>query len=475
MKRPNVSGQFYPSNPKQLSSLIDTFFSQADVKPLNQHIDVVIVPHAGYVYSGPVAAYGFKAVSKNQYKTIVILAASHYFPFDGISIWQKGGFETPLGLVSVDEEFTKKLVGKNPKFYDEPSVFEQEHSLEVEIPFLQKTFKDFKIVPVLFGQPDLKTIASFASALKDAVGDRDDVLVIASSDMSHYHDDATARAMDKKTIDTILAYDIESFWKGCDARTIEMCGFMPVTAALLYAREKGLDRIEDLHYANSSDVTGDKNRVVGYTSVIIYNSGKQTKKKVAANESEEGVKPLAQAQKDRLLTIARQTMEEYVRRGKVLDVKEADPRLSEEEGAFVTIQKNGQLRGCIGNIIGRGPLYLTVRDMAIACSTEDPRFSPVKDKELKDLHVEISVLSKPRLINNVDEIVLGKHGVIVSKGAFNQGVFLPQVATETGWSKEEFLSELCSQKAGLPSDCWKDPATKMYIFTAQVFSEKEEK
>ncbi|MBF0478458.1 MAG: AmmeMemoRadiSam system protein A [Candidatus Omnitrophica bacterium] len=177
-------------------------------------------------------------------------------------------------------------------------------------------------------------------------------------------------------------------------------------------------------------------------------------------------------QQKRLLVIARSTMETYIQTGKVLNFDEKDLRLQDEEGAFVTIHKNGQLRGCIGNIIGQGPLLKTVRDMAIASATQDPRFEPVTPAELKDLELEISVLSKPRPIKSVDEIKMGEHGVIVKKNGIRLGIFLPQVATETGWSKEKFLSELCSQKAGLPADAWKDPATTLEIFTAQVFSEK---
>ena len=156
-----------------------------------------------------------------------------------------------------------------------------------------------------------------------------------------------------------------------------------------------------------------------------------------------------------------------------MDVKEADARLSWEEGAFVTLHKNGNLRGCIGNIIGRKPLYQTVRDMAISSATQDPRFPPVTSDELDDIDVEVSVLSKPKVIASVDEIELGVHGVIVSQGPFHSGVFLPQVAEETQWTKEEFLSHLCSQKANLPADCWKDQKTKIEIFTADVFSETD--
>lgn len=200
---------------------------------------------------------------------------------------------------------------------------------------------------------------------------------------------------------------------------------------------------------------------------------------------------LNEEQKKKLLNIARQTIEAYIKERRVPQFSEDDPELSKSYGAFVTLRKctlnrarsgsgprsksrddEESLRGCIGHIISKEPLYKVVRDMTIASSTQDPRFPPVTANELKDIKIEISVLSVPKLIKDIKEFELGKHGVIVQKG-YNQGVFLPQVATETGWGKEEFLSNLCSHKAGLSSDAWKDKDTKIYIFEAEVFEEEQ--
>ena len=178
---------------------------------------------------------------------------------------------------------------------------------------------------------------------------------------------------------------------------------------------------------------------------------------------------LTEKQKKRLLEIARQTIEAYVRTGERLDFEENDPALLETKGAFVTLHLHKDLRGCIGNIVGQGPLYLTVRDMAIASATEDPRFSPVKESELDDIDIEISVLSIPAKTTDPETIQMGKHGVIVRQG-LRGGVYLPQVAVEMGWSREEFLSSLCEEKAGLPSDAWKKGA-ELQIFTAEVINE----
>lgn len=179
-----------------------------------------------------------------------------------------------------------------------------------------------------------------------------------------------------------------------------------------------------------------------------------------------------QEQKKRLLELVRGSLETYLKTGKKPDIKETDPVFLKEMGAFVTLNEKGQLRGCIGNMVGRQPLYLTIRDMAIEAATRDPRFPSVEPGELKDIGIEISVLSALEKISSVDKIQIGKHGVLVKKG-FNSGVFLPQVATETGWSKEEFLSNLCSHKAGLSPLAWKDKNTEIYIFSAEVFSEND--
>jgi len=466
IKQPNVSGQFYEADPKRLSANIDAFFSQSTVVPSEKRVDILIAPHAGYMYSGGVAAYSFKSVSQQQYNTIVILAPSHYVSFDGISIWKEGGFQTPLGIVDVDDKFTAKIINANDKFYFTPEAFDREHSLEVEIPFLQKTFSGFKIVPVIMGQASFELLSNFAVTLNETIGDRKDVLVVVSTDLSHYHDDASARKMDHRTIEAVKELKAEQVFKECQLRTMEMCGCVPVTAALLYAKLKGLDGGEILRYANSGDVSGDTDRVVGYTSIVFYGKNGKTGK-----DTDSSLFTLEQ--KKQLIDIARNTINEYVRTGKKIDVQVSDERLLWEEGAFVTIHKNGNLRGCIGNIIGRKPLYQTVRDMAIASSTQDPRFPPVTVDELDDIDVEVSVLSKPKVITNIDEIQLGVHGVIVSQGPSHSGVFLPQVADDTQWTKEEFLSHLCSQKANLPADAWKDPKTKIEIFTAEVFSESD--
>ncbi len=485
IKEPNVSGQFYTSNPARLSAELDGYLKAAKVQPSDKKIGIIISPHAGYQYSGPVAAYGFKAASKNKYSTIVILAPSHHFGFQGGGVWKDGGYKTPLGVAPVDEAFCQALIAQNAEYVDDRAVFAEEHSLEMEVPYIQKIFPDAKIVPVILGQNDPKLCKAMAEALNNVIGDREDVLVVVSTDMSHFHRQEQANALDAATLQAIKKGDPEAFWAQCRVRKLEMCGFVPVTTAMYLAQLRGLTGPDILAHATSGDVTGDMSRVVGYTSIIYYEPDQKAgdppaaaaEKKPGPREDPqvEGVAPLSLEEKRELIHIARSTIEEWVRNGKEKEFNVKDPRLREEEGAFVTIHKRGQLRGCIGNIIGRGPLYKTVRNMAVAAASQDPRFSPVSADELKDIDVEISVLSKPRVETDPSKIIMGVHGVIVSRGFMNKGVFLPQVADETGWSREEFLSSLCSHKAGLPPDAWKRPGTKLEVFTANVFSEEDVK
>lgn len=468
IKEPNVAGQFYSADPAELSRNIESYFQLSVVVPSKKNIPLLIVPHAGHVFSGAVAANSFKAASLGKYKTIVVIAPSHFVGFEGVSIWDTGGFKTPLGTIDVDQEFSQKLIASNQRFLFEPKAFAREHALEVELPFLQKTFKDFKLVPIVMGTPNLEDCRNLASSLNQIIGDREDVLIVISTDMSHYHPDAIARSMDEQTLAAIKGLKVEFLWNQIILGKMELCGFQPVTTALFYARERGLSEVNVLKYANSGDVTGEKGSVVGYSS-IIFNKGQGS----SDQNPQAKTSTFTLEQKKRLLQIARESITAIVTTGKVAEAKETNPRLSMVEGAFVTIHKNHQLRGCIGRIIGNQPLYLTVRDMAAAAATQDARFQPVSQEELSAIELEISVLSKPRRITDVNEIEMGVHGVIVSRDILHSGIFLPQVATETGWSREEFLSQLCSQKAGLPPDCWKDPGTFIEIYTAEVFSEKE--
>jgi AmmeMemoRadiSam system protein B/AmmeMemoRadiSam system protein A len=442
--------------------MIEGFLAQAKPPAMEGEIFALISPHAGYGYSGQVAAFGYKLIEGKPYKTVIILAPSHQYAFSGVSVYAEGTFRTPLGEVMVDRDFTQKLLKKIHDVSFIPEAFAKEHALEVQIPFLQKVLPYFKIVPIIMGDSSFETCQRLAILLKNAVGGRKDVLVVASTDLYHGYDFEQAFAFDKQTVSFVEKMDAEGLFKGLENGQLQMCGGYGVVTTLILSKLLGHEKTKVLCYTNSAEVTGKKEKgvwTVGYVSCAIDNDG--------------GSKTmLDKTQRKKLLEIARKAIEVYLRTGKKMEVTETDPVFNKEMGAFVTLHKSGELRGCIGNIIGRGPLYLTIRDMAIEAATGDPRFPQVNADELKNIEIEISVLTPLEKIDDVSKIEMGVHGVLVRKG-YNSGVFLPQVATETGWSREEFMDNLCAHKAGLAADAWKDKTTDIYIFSAEVFSEKE--
>jgi len=463
IKKPNVAGAFYSNDPDILSRQVGGFIDEAAPEQIEGEIFALISPHAGYDFSGKVAANGFKLIKGKPYKTVIVIGPSHYYGFKGVSVYPAGKFLTPLGSLEIDKTFTDNLLNKDKDIFFDPRAFQKEHSVEVQLPFLQKSLSGFKIVPIIMGDCSFDTCKQLADLLKSAIGARKDVLAVASTDMYHGYDYDEAQIIDGLTISYLKSMDAQGLYDGLKEGKLQLCGGLPVVSTLILAKSLGHDKLKVLQYTNSAKVTGQKikgNWTVGYSSSVIDQP--KGEKKMLLNKE----------QRKKLLEIARRSIETYLKTGEMLKVTETDPVLKKEMGAFVTLHEHGELRGCIGNMIGRQPLYLTVRDMAVEAATGDPRFEPMKLPELKNVEIEISALSPMERVDSADKIEMGVHGVMVRRG-FNSGVFLPQVATETGWSKEEFLSYLCSQKAGLAADAWKDKDTELYIFTAEVFSEKE--
>ncbi|MFC1703973.1 AmmeMemoRadiSam system protein B [Candidatus Omnitrophota bacterium] len=460
VKLPNVSGTFYSSNKKKLSDQIDTFLKKAAVAELNEKPIALISPHAGYVYSGQVAANGYKVVQARGYKTVVVLAPSHFVDFKGLSVWPKGAFRTPLGDIEIDVLFAARLIAASEDITFFADAFEKEHSLEVQIPFVQKTLGGAKLVPIVISpSATLAECRNFASILNDAVGNRDDVLVIASTDLSHFHHYNEAKEIDSQTIACIANFQVNDLWVESLSGKAELCGSRPVATTLLYSQLRNADAVRVLNYANSGDVTADMSRVVGYLSAVIYKGDQKGDEEMFSLQ-----------QKKQLLKIARDSLETYIREKKRIKPQTQDKALMQESGAFVTLEKKGQLRGCIGRVVGDTPLYQVVADYAVEAGVNDPRFPAVKEAELKDIKLEISVMTPLEKIDDVSVIEVGKHGIVMRQG-FNSGLLLPQVATEYGWNRETFLQHTC-QKAGLPMDCWKDKSTQIFIFSAEVFSEE---
>ena len=465
VKQPEFSGQFYPAPKEELSKMIDNFLENVAPHQAVGDNFMLISPHAGYGFSGQTAAFGYKLIQNRSYKTVIIIGTSHHKVFNGAAVYGKGSFVTSLGKINVDEEFIKSILGKDPEVFQDAAVFNSEHSVEVQLPFLQKVLPNFSgtvgggIVPVVIGDCSLESCEKIALLFKEAIGQRQDILVVVSSDLYHGYDFKEADIVDAFTLDLIKKMDYPGLYHALRDGKAQACGGFAIVVGLNIAKELGCQRLEVLNHTNSARVTGKLAKgdwTVGYASIAIGNS--------------KGEGMLNNQQRKKLLEIARSAIDTYLQSGKKLSVSETDPLLNQEMGAFVTLNKHGKLRGCIGNLTASGPLYLTVQDMAIEAAVDDPRFPALTLAELKDLDIEISVLSPLKRVDSAESIELGEHGVLVRKG-YQSGVFLPQVATETGWNKEEFLNNLCAHKAGLAQDAWQDKNTELYIFDAEVFSE----
>jgi AmmeMemoRadiSam system protein B/AmmeMemoRadiSam system protein A len=470
IKEADLAGSWYPASGAQLEKELKSYLDAATPPKTDGDILALVVPHAGYAYSGPVAAYGYKAVRDKGIKTVIILGFSHRKYFDGVSVYGGNAWKTPLGEIAVDTAMANKIISSNPRFKFQSELFDGENSIEMQIPFIQTALNgDVKIVPIAFGDQDFSDAQALATALAGLVKGRRDCLIVASTDLSHYYPYQEASSIDGYTIGALGRSKAKEFYDEARMGTCELCGLMPVTTSLLVAQTLGYDKIKTLKYANSGDITGDKSKVVGYVSAAIYRKSHQPSA-LSLQQKKEDAAMLNSDQRKKLLQIARESITNFVKDGKRSTFTEADPALNQPIGAFVTLHEAGELRGCIGNMVGSGPLYQTVAAMAIEAATGDPRFKRLTPAEIDKIGIEISVLSPLQKVKSADEIKIPGHGVIVKSG-FNSGVYLPQVAAETGWTREEFLTSLCAHKAGLRPDAWKDPATELYIFTAEVFGE----
>ena len=474
-KNADLAGRWYSSDRVKLMAEIVSYLKEVKAPLVDGKIVALISPHAGLSCSGPVAAYGFKEISQRGIKTVIVLGFSHRSFYDGAAVLTDDEFVTPLGSVKIDKDMAERLIAEDPAIRSFPSGFNGENSVEMQIPFLQMVLKDFKIVPVAMGSQDYKNCEILGNALYNVLKENENALIVASTDMCHYLPYDNANELDFNTIDVIKKFDpVLLYDKNLAENQRLMCGTGVVCATMIASKKLGADTVEILKYANSGDTLGDKKSVVGYLSAAFVKRGKERGMPDAGGGTKEGEKDmLDKEQRKRLLKLVKDSISYYLKNRKPMPVKEDDPVLKAEMGAFVTLHERGQLRGCIGNIIGRGPLYLTVRDMAVEAATRDPRFRPVTLGEMEDIDIEISVLSPMEKIEDPGKIIMGKHGVLVRSG-FTSGVYLPQVATETGWKRDEFMNSLCGQKAGMRPDAWKKGECDIYIFTAEIFGKKSE-
>ncbi len=464
------AGMFYPADPKALSQMIDTYLENVRDAGVSGEVIGLICPHAGYEYSGQIAANAYKQVAGKDYRTVVVIAPSHTEYFPEISIYDGHAFETPLGPVYVDKDLARQLVVQHKAVVFSArghwiaGSMRQEHSLEIQLPFLQKVLKNFKIVPIVMGDQEYSSSQILGETLAAVLPDKK-ALIVASSDLSHFHPYDQAVKLDKTVISHIERFDLTGLSEDIERGTCEACGGAPMVAAMIAAEMLGADRAKVLLYANSGDVTGDRSSVVGYMAAMLYQEAAEKRQEQA------GIRlGLSEGDKQQLLTLARTTIECELRGEEPPELTSESQVLNQERGAFVTLTKWGTLRGCIGYVEAHKPLCQTIEEAAISAALHDPRFPPVSREELKEIKVEISVLTPPRKVEEIEEIKLGRDGIIIKKG-YNQGLLLPQVATECDWDLSTFLEHTC-HKAGLPEDAWQDKETEIWIFSAEIFGEE---
>lgn len=479
LREPAVAGMFYPDEKGKLESMVRGLLEKAEPKLKTVPI-ALISPHAGYEYSGRAAAHGYKLLEASSIRRVIILGFSHRKYIRGLARTAYTAYQTPLGVVRADQPLLRKL---EPALGPADELGERfEHSIEVQLPFLQIVLKHFTFVPILVGDFTEAEARRFTSAMQSVLDEQ--TLLVASSDFTHYGPNygyipfrenvkESLRKLDFRAVKFILKLDYTGFERFLEETGDTICGRNPVRI-LLRTLPEGC-KATVLKYYCSGDVLAEKGVPDAWRNSVSYFSiafTREKKEKGGEKMSEELSK---EAQKE-LLRIARATVEAVIRKEAVPDFKVRNPELLEKRGVFVTIEnpkKRVQLRGCIGWFFADRPVWEQVRRMAVAAATEDPRFyhDPITVNELKDIRIEISVLSPLKKIDDPLKIEMGKHGIYIKRGN-RAGTYLPQVAKHFR-TKEEFLSSCSAEKAGLSPDAWRDKDTEVFVYTAQVFSEED--
>ncbi|MCK4282779.1 MAG: AmmeMemoRadiSam system protein B [Candidatus Brocadiae bacterium] len=506
-----VAGTFYPGRARSLRATVEDFLAEASPKVPNgwreAGLRALIVPHAGYVYSGRTAAVSYKLLEGiKKPSRVILLGPPHRAHIPGAcSVADFSHYATPLGRVEVDAEARKKLVRSEP-FRAMRRPHEHEHCLEVQLPFLQVIWPEPpKIVPILVGQiggHDYRAAAAGIARILD-----EDTLIVVSTDFTHYgarfgfapfrgtpSDQLRAkiRELDMGAVRHIEALDPAGFRQYQAQTGATICGRAAVSVMLELFSQAGQARAEFLQWTNSGEVTGSYSDCVSYVALAVWapsDALPQIKKALPAQVArgprqgaplqgaeEPGVaRALTDEHKRMLLKLARQSIEtrlagrEAAAGAPAVGADEMPEALRGKHGAFVTLKKNGELRGCIGHIVSNQPLYLCVREVARLAALSDPRFPPLEESELGEITIAISVMSPPKKVESVQEIEVGRDGLIISKGG-RRGLLLPQVAAEYGWGREEFLKQTC-RKAGLAQNAYKSDDAEVYKFQAIIFGE----
>ncbi|OGF63858.1 MAG: hypothetical protein A2Y62_18910 [Candidatus Fischerbacteria bacterium RBG_13_37_8] len=480
IRQPLLAGSWYEGSQEALNKQLDTFFTRAadnvketfDEPPL-----ALIVPHAGYIYSGLGAASGYRLLIKHKFERIIILAFSHSSNHSSIAVSDFDAYKTPLGDVPVDTALAKELLKQKEIFETIPSIDQREHSMEIQLPFIKKTAPEAKVLGLYVGTLSDKQFSKAADFLKQYATPK--TLFVVSSDFTHYgenygyvpfpYNDNTKQylaTLDRGAINEILEYNYKGFLQYLKETGATICGRNPITLLSYILQTLNNKNIKGIqaNYYTSGDITGDFSNSVSYATLAFYISSKGNKPNFPQ---------LTEENKKFLLKLARDSIAYYFTHKSLMSIDDKktplSPALKIVRGAFVTLKINKQLRGCIGHIEPVQELYKDVIENAVNAAFSDPRFQPLTEAELPKVDIDISALTPFTKINNLDEILVGKHGIIIKKG-FHQAVFLPQVPVEQGWNKTQYLENLC-YKAGLKKDDYLD--ANLYIFSADVFAEPE--
>jgi len=434
IRKPEVAGRFYPASPSQLEAMIR---GMVDEKAEKEEVIGLISPHAGYIYSGPVAG---ATISKIRFKdTFILIGPNHTGKGKTLSIMTEGAWDTPLGQVEIDSELGKQILTTSSYLEEDYTAHQYEHSIEVQIPFLQSFKKDIRIVPIILSHSSAATYKEIGKEIAKAIKDLNKkAIILASSDMTHYEPQESAQEKDSKAIEAILDLDENELLKRVDELNISMCGYAPVVALISAAKELGARQAELVKYQTSGDTTGDYSRVVGYAGIII-----------------KGMSPLAK--------LAENAIETFIKEDKTPQPPpQLTPEMKQKAGVFVSIHKLGQLRGCIGTF---EPQQENVAQEtiinAVSAATRDPRFPSVAPSELKDLDYKVDVLTKPKEVASKEQLDPKKYGVIVECG-FRKGLLLPDLE---GVDSVDHQISICCQKAGISPD---EPI-KLYRFEVKRY------
>ncbi len=473
-----AAGHYFPQKAKDLNALLKKAFQAAPSPKLDGNPIGLMVPHGAMKYTGVITAMAMRTLTRTDVDTIYILGTSHFANVRGAITWQGQAWRTPLGLYAIDQQAVRELLRDCPYIHLWPSAWKQEYSVDVPIPFLQTVAPKAKMVPLIFGTTNWEETWAIARAIAaNAKGKK--ALVLISVDLAHYPSAEDSMVIDRQVLSTIQRFDPYALEK-LDARLLAkdipnlictVCGLAALKTGMVATNLMGANKIQKIQYANTAMIAGKKTKVVGYGSLAFVNDPQQSPVTlVEKHPSQESVR-WHEADIQELLDIARAAIVEGIATGKQLRPTTANPRLLEKHAVFIELtNRDGDVRGSMGVMEPRLPLYQSVAQMAVAAAFKDPRYDHIKASELPDLNIELSLISPLKPISDVGEIKLGQEGVLIRRGR-REGFYFPQVPIQKKWSKEELLTNLCLQKARLPEKAWQEKGSQLYVFTVRSFKQ----